>query len=247
MILKVEDLSFGYNINRKVLNNINFSVNSTESIGILGVSGCGKSTILKLISGIIKKDTNNLLEGSISIDGLSPYEYIKKGKLGFMFQENALMPNLTVRENVNFLLKVKGIKNYSKVDNFLEMVGLKNASDNLPKQLSGGMKTRVNLARSFITEPELLLLDEPFTALDIGWKHTLYSEYLEFKRKFKPAIIIVSHDINEIITLSSKVIVLGKHGKIIKSCQLEPGINQNIITKEIEEIIIKDHENTGEY
>ena len=118
MILKVEDLSFGYNINRKVLNNINFSVNSTESIGILGVSGCGKSTILKLISGIIKKDTNNLLEGSISIDGLSPYEYIKKGKLGFMFQENALMPNLTVRENVNFLLKVKGIKNYSKVDNF---------------------------------------------------------------------------------------------------------------------------------
>jgi ABC-type nitrate/sulfonate/bicarbonate transport system ATPase subunit len=214
MFLNCSSLDFAYQAGKNVLRGIDFSLEKSDTLAIVGASGCGKSTLLRIISGILANTKGNILNGRVSVDQLSPDEYRRTGKLAFMFQEATLMPNLTVRQNIGFPLKIKGVQENDQVEELLHTVGLAEYADYLPNQLSGGMKTRVSLARSFITQPELLLLDEPFSALDIAWKSKLYVELEKLRQRYQTTTIIVTHDVQEAILLSNKVIVLNRHGEI---------------------------------
>lgn len=223
MFLQVDNISFGYNDTRKVLRQVSFNLKKGQTLSVVGSSGCGKSTLLRIISGILPINQDNSVPGKILINNQTPDEYRKSRKLAFMFQDSALMPNLTVKQNIEFPLKIKGNDSKRNVEELLEKVGLLEFSNFLPKQLSGGMRTRVALARSFVTEPELLLLDEPFSALDIAWKSDLYQklELLRAELGFTTTVVIVTHDVQEAILLSDKVIFLNREGSIQDRTEIE--------------------------
>ena len=211
-MIKANEISFSYSDKRKVLNNISFDLEKGKTLAIVGASGCGKSTLLRIISGILPcTNSNRKLQGTILIDNQTPDQYRQTGKLAFMFQEATLMPHLTVKENIELPLKIKGVIDQQRVSELIKAVGLDEYSNYLPKQLSGGMKTRVALARAFVTNPELLLLDEPFSALDIGWKSDLYKRMVSL---YHTTIIIVTHDVQEAILLADDIIVLNRKGSI---------------------------------
>jgi len=213
-MLQINNIYFAYVRAKQVLNNISFSLEKGKTVAIVGVSGCGKSTLLRVVSGILPNNKENALQGNVTINGLTSNEYRKTGKLAFMFQEAALMPNLTVKENVSLPFKLKGQKTPQIVNDLIKTVGLEEHEHYLPKQLSGGMKTRVALARSFVTNPELLLLDEPFSALDIAWKSKLYVALEKLKEATGATILIVTHDVQEALLLADHVIVLNSLGAI---------------------------------
>lgn len=208
--IDVQNLSYSYDSTGKILDGISFSCTQGETTSIVGGSGSGKSTVLKLISSILPCGNS-----SITIDSLSTIGYKKSGRLSFMFQEASLLPHLSVAKNVSLPIKIQKKSHETNVDSLIDTVGLSNYKDYLPKALSGGMKTRVALARSFVTAPKLLLLDEPFSALDISWKSKLYKELVLLQEQNNTTIVLVTHDIQEAILLSDKVLVLGKTGKLI--------------------------------
>lgn len=214
MFLNSQHLNFAYTEQKLVLNDITFSLAKGKTLAIVGASGCGKSTLLRILSGILPNSNNNSLQGEITIDGLTPNEYRQTGKLAFMFQEATLLPHLTVKQNIELPLKIKGNINEQKINNLIKTVGLEEYSNYLPKQLSGGMKTRVALARSFSTNPELLLLDEPFSALDIAWKSKLYVELEKLKEETGTTVVVVTHDVQEALLLADHVIVMNSFGSI---------------------------------
>jgi ABC-type nitrate/sulfonate/bicarbonate transport system ATPase subunit len=221
MKIKISDLNFGYNENTFVLSKVNLNCDNNETVALVGASGCGKSTFLRLCCGILPNDKNQKFSGKLLIDEQEPSDLVKQGQVGFMFQEPTLFPNLTVKENIKLPLKLNGKKDSDKhVTDLLEKVGLIDYSDYLPSQLSGGMKTRVSLARTFITKPRLLLLDEPFTGLDVKWKFLLYRELELLISEYKPMVIMVTHDINEALLLSNHVFVFGKNGTILKNLNI---------------------------
>lgn len=215
MFLELDNLGFDYG-EKAVLHNVSFALERSKTLAIVGASGSGKSTLLRILSGILPSARGRISSGQTEIDGISPEDYRKSGKLAFMFQESTLMPNLTVRDNIGFPLSLKGVNDDERVSGLLRTVGLEEHADKLPKQLSGGMKTRVALARSFVTSPELLLLDEPFSALDIAWKSKLYVELEKLKEQNKTTVVLVTHDVQEAILLSDLVVVLSKRGTKIK-------------------------------
>lgn len=216
---------------------MSFSLNKGETLAIVGVSGSGKSTILRLIAGLLPNKSNQLV-GSVKIKEESPSSYIKKGRLGFMFQEPTLFPNLTVKENIELPLQIKNQLDEKKILQLIETVGLKGYEGYLPKSLSGGMKTRVSLARSFVSNPELLLLDEPFSSLDIAWKDALYVELKELRNTYETTVVLVTHDILEAIELGDKIICISIEGKILLE---ENNIKDESLYSRIEETIINDH------
>jgi ABC-type nitrate/sulfonate/bicarbonate transport system ATPase subunit len=216
MEVKVDNVSFGYDRKKNVLNGISLNVKSHETLAIVGASGCGKSTFLRILCGIIPYHRKGFLEGTIFLDGRDPLEYIMKGKIGFMFQDPALFPNKTVRENIRVPLRFLKVEEGDQVDEMLNKVGLRDYEDYLPSQLSGGMKTRVALARTLITKPSLLLLDEPFASLDIKWKYDLYKELEILDKVFKSTKVLVTHDIQEALLLANHIVVLGREGRIVE-------------------------------
>lgn len=239
MDLTLQNIAFSFDQSRIVLNDIALGMEKGDTMSIVGVSGCGKSTLLRLIAGILPSNPSHSFKGEVRIFGGTPEEYRKTGKLSFMFQEATLMPNLTVRKNIELPLTIKGEKNGAKVDKLLNMVGLEDYANYLPKQLSGGMKTRVALARSFVTGPELLLLDEPFSALDVAWKDELYKELEMLQDEYGTTVILVTHDIYEAIRLSGEnIIILGGNGVILSSTKLDE--NENI-QQRIRRILLEDH------
>lgn len=221
MFLEVNAIDFSYDGKKNVLNRVSFTLPKGQSIAIVGASGCGKSTLLRLISGILTTKNDAHAYGQISIDHASADEYRKTGKLAFMFQEATLMPNLTVRQNIALPLEIKGLKDSAKVDELLNTVGLSEFATYLPKQLSGGMKTRVALARSFATSPELLLLDEPFSALDISWKSKLYVELEKLRELYNTTVVMVTHDVQEALLLSNRVLIVNSCGEIQANYSIE--------------------------
>ncbi len=212
MSLTVNNIKFGYQKDKLVLDDVSFSLQKGESLGILGASGSGKSTLLKIISGLIKHERDNYFEGTVQFDGKSPEEIRHNAKLSFMFQESTLLPDRNVFENVALPLRILNQFKSEKVLEMLELVELKDSMHKLPKELSGGMKTRTALARSFITSPTYLFLDEPFSSLDLPKKTDLYKTLFDLGQKFQTSILIVSHDIEEIVYLTNKIYILSKHG-----------------------------------
>lgn len=238
MYINVRNISFSYNNSRKVLDDISFSVIKGETLAIVGASGSGKSTILRLIAGILPEGTQNRFKGEIIVDDNSPIDFLKQGKLAFMFQEPTLFPNRNVKENIEIPMHIKNCLDNQKIDELIETVGLKGFENYLPKDLSGGMKTRVSLARSFVTNPDLLLLDEPFSSLDIAWKDALYFELNELQSKHNTTIVMVTHDIKEALELSDKVLCISTEGKVL----IEETSNEDgYLFELIENKIIEDH------
>lgn len=193
-----------------VLNNINFSVLKGEFICIVGGSGCGKSTLLRAMAGL---DAD--YEGSIQIDGKEVRS--PKKERGVVFQESRLFPWLTVEDNVIFALNEGTVaEKKQKAQKCLSLVGLSGFEKSLPKELSGGMAQRTNIARALVNNPYILFLDEPFGALDAFTKIQLQNELLNIKKKEKSTMIMVTHDIEEAVYLADRIIVMDRNPGRIK-------------------------------
>jgi NitT/TauT family transport system ATP-binding protein len=198
----------------EVLNGIDLKIREGEFVTIVGPSGCGKSTLLNIIAGLDRPDSGNVLvrEAVASNNALST-------KRIMIFQEGALFPWLNVQDNVEFGLKIaKMPKETSRqvADKYIEMVGLSKFSESFVYQLSGGMKQRVAVARALAMEPEVLLMDEPFAALDIQTRDLLHEELVGIHKATGKTILFVTHNINEAILLGDRVIVLSSVLKDIK-------------------------------
>lgn len=216
MHLNVEGVNKGFG-NKVVLKDINLKVKPHEIVCILGHSGCGKSTLLNLIAGFLKADS-----GSLTVDG-EPIIGPSKAR-GVVFQDHALFPWYNVLTNISFGLTVQGMPKpdaMEKAGEYLKMVGLQDYAGHYPDELSGGMKQRVGIARALASGPDILLMDEPFGALDILTRDTMRKELLRICQELHPMVIFVTHSISEAIHLGDRVVVM-KDGEI--SAVFEVGI-----------------------
>ncbi|MCK1992812.1 ABC transporter ATP-binding protein [Peribacillus muralis] len=211
--------------NIKVLDEINIEVEKGSFVSIVGPSGCGKSTLLYLIAGLDKAD-----KGEIRVAGK---KVMKPGpERVVVFQEAGLFPWLTVLENVTYGLKLKKMPKKeaeSKALDILKMVHLSRYVDSYPHQLSGGMKQRVAIARALVMEPDILLMDEPFSALDEQTRMVLHKELLEIWRKTKVTIFFVTHNIREAVQLSEKIIVFATRPGKIKETIYVPSMKDGVM------------------
>ena len=189
-----------------------------DFVSLLGPSGCGKSTVLRAISGLIDASSGTIELYRNTATGSSD-------ELGFVFQEPTLMPWTTVFGNVWLPLRLKGqsrVASRDQVMNALEMVGLQDFSEHAPAELSGGMKMRVSIARALVTRPKILLMDEPFAALDEITRFKLNNDLLELWSKFGWTVVFVTHSVFESVFLSNRIVVMAAHpGRIIADRPIE--------------------------
>jgi len=187
----------------RAIDDISFDVQPGEFVSLVGPSGCGKTTLLRIINGLIVPD-----EGEVRVMGKPPQP---GPDLAMVFQSARLLPWRTVRGNIEFVLALRGLQRSERADRadaLLEAVGLKDFTGAYPHQLSGGMQQRVGLARALAVEPKLLLMDEPFAALDAMTREVLRHELLQLWWLRKTAIVFVTHDLDEAILLSQRIVLL---------------------------------------
>jgi phospholipid/cholesterol/gamma-HCH transport system ATP-binding protein len=212
VVLKLEHLakSFG---SLQVLKNINIDVKKGETIVVLGKSGTGKSVILKCIIGLITPDSGNIYAFNENVLKLN-YSQMKvlRKKLGFLFQSGALYDSMTVRQNLEFPLdrhpEMKKIDHAKKIKEVLESVGLYEAIDKMPSELSGGMKKRIALARTLVLEPDMILYDEPTTGLDPVTSHEISLLIRKMQKDYEVTTIVVTHDIACARLVADRIVVL---------------------------------------
>ncbi len=195
-----------------VLDDISFDVADAEFVCIAGKSGCGKSTLLKILAGFEPPSSGKLVLDGHAVSGPGPTRC-------FVFQEDALFPWLTVGENIGFGLKQQGISGRQidkEVDRFLHLVGLSEYKSYLPREISGGMKQRVALARVLILNPGVLLMDEPFASLDAQTRHEMQGLLLKLWKELGHIILFVTHDLTEALTLADRIIVMDDQAGCIK-------------------------------
>jgi len=195
-----------------VLQDISFKISAGELVCISGPSGCGKTTLLKLIAGLMKPSSGNIWIGSHEVTRPGPDRCV-------VFQEDALFPWLTVAENIAFgakrIIDRRVLK--KEVNTYLEMVGLSAFKNYLPREISGGMKQRVALARVLILKPRILLMDEPFGALDAQTREEMQNLLLSLWKEFSHTILFVTHDLSEAATLADRIIIMSRNAGQIKS------------------------------
>jgi NitT/TauT family transport system ATP-binding protein len=204
-----------FRTSHEVLNGVDLKIREGEFVTIVGPSGCGKSTLLNIIAELDKPDSGSLLiRGTVN-----DINNALSTKRIMIFQESALFPWLNVQENVEFGLRIAKVHKERRrqiADKYIEMVGLSKFSESLVYQLSGGMKQRVAIARALAIEPEVLLMDEPFAALDVQTRDLLHEELVGIHKTTGKTILFVTHNINEAILLGDRVIVLSSVLKDIK-------------------------------
>ncbi len=189
-----------------VLQDIDLAVPEHAIVAILGASGCGKSTLLNIISGILRPD-----HGTVSINGVAAAEFDDWRSVGYVFQEDRLLPWRTALANVEFAREAGATpraERRRRAEAALELVGLTGFGDAFPYQLSGGMRSRVALARSLVTEPCILLMDEPFSRLDAQTRSLMHVELLRIHALKSMTIVFVTHDVEESVVLADRVVVL---------------------------------------
>jgi iron(III) transport system ATP-binding protein len=196
LILEIKNLSHSYGETNQVIQNINLEIEKSDRVAILGPSGCGKSTLLRLIAGLEKPNL-----GQIVIDGtvVSTEKFIEppeKRKIGLVVQEKALFPHLSVYDNIGFGIK-KNIDKKTITNDLLELLKIDSLKNKHPHEISGGEQQRVALARSLAPNPKLLMLDEPFSALDKDLKGVLYEEISQVFSERGSTILLVTHDSQE--------------------------------------------------
>jgi NitT/TauT family transport system ATP-binding protein len=190
----------------KALNSVSFSVADGEVAVLIGPSGCGKTTALRIVMGL-----ETATAGRIAVDGkaIKGCGYDR----GLVFQHAELLPWLTALQNVMFGLEMKGMRGQELRDtamSFLELVGLKDSANRRPQQLSGGMKQRVGIARALAINPKVLLMDEPFGALDAQTRESLQGELVELQVRTKKTVLFVTHDLDEAVILADRIIVMAE-------------------------------------
>lgn len=224
MFLEVEGVSKFFRIQQdggfsalQVIDDISFQLEEESFLSIIGPSGCGKSTLMRLIDGLQKSDEGEVRIKGRVVTGPSPDR-------GMVFQNHNLMPWRTVIKNVEFGLEMLGVskeERRARALSILETVDLTGFSEVYPSQLSGGMQQRVGLARALVLNPELLLMDEPFGALDAQTKVLLQEQLERLCRRLQNTVVFVTHDIEEALYLSDRILVMGpRPGKIVEDIQI---------------------------
>ena len=216
--LQLKDISLSYHTKEGevlALKSIDFSVQKNEFVSIVGPSGCGKTTILSLIAGLLKPSSGEVL--------LDREKITKDTSIGYMFQRDNLFPWRTIYKNVSIGLEIKHKKKDAEslkhVDELLNKYGLYEFRNNYPSQLSGGMRQRAALIRTLCLKPKILLLDEPFSALDYQTKLSVCDDVHSIITKEKQTAILVTHDISEAISVSDRIIILSKRPAVVKCIQ----------------------------
>ncbi len=205
----------------RALQPVNLTVQQGEFVTLLGPSGCGKSTLLKMIAGLLAPSDGRLLLWRKPVDAVEA----SGNRLSFVFQEPTLMPWARVQANVRLPLELAGVPRAeadARVQQALTLVGLDKFAGNLPRELSGGMQMRVSIARGLVTQPTLLLMDEPFGALDEITRNRLDSDLLELWQRQKLTVIFVTHSIYEAVYLSTRVVVMAaRPGRVVEEVAID--------------------------
>ena len=204
--LTIDGLSKSFVPGRPVFDNVSFSLAQGEFVCIIGHSGCGKTTILNVLAGLDTATSGNVIMDGRQVAGPSL-------ERGVVFQSHALLPWLTVRKNIAFAVRSRwpewtAAAINQHVENFVAMVGLTPAIDLKPSQLSGGMKQRVGIARAFAIQPKMLLLDEPFGALDALSRGTIQDELMAIVRETRQTVFMITHDVDEAILLADRILLM---------------------------------------
>ncbi|MET0934012.1 MAG: ABC transporter ATP-binding protein [Mycetocola sp.] len=186
------------------LDNVSLDIADNEFVTVVGPSGCGKSTLMNVLAGLDEPTSGRAVVDGKVVSGPGP-------ERGVIFQQYALFPGLTVRKNVEFGLKTAGLgakERREKAEHFIEMVGLSQFADALPKMLSGGMKQRCAIARAYAVDPTILLMDEPFGALDALTRVKLQEQLLDTWSQEKRTVVFITHDVDEAVFLANRVVVM---------------------------------------
>ena len=209
--IEVKDLCKTYE-GQQVLKNISFEVKKGEFLAVLGLSGCGKTTLLRILIGLEKQDSGTIQKDGQEISSLRPDQ---RG-MGIIFQNYALFPNMTVLQNVEYALKLRkemAGKAEEIAKRTLDMIGMSEHLDKKPRQLSGGQQQRVAIARTLALNPDVILLDEPISALDVTNREIMKKELKEIQKKFGSTMIFITHEQEEAFYLADRIMVMSE-GKI---------------------------------
>jgi NitT/TauT family transport system ATP-binding protein len=225
VLLELSDIHFGFREEAPLLEGFAMTVDRGEFVALLGPSGCGKSTLLNLAAGLLRP-----LAGEVRFDG-RPLSEINR-EVGYMTQGDTLLPWMTVAKNILLPLELRAApreEREQKLERALRLVNLVEARDKFPSELSGGMKRRALLARSLIYDPPMLLMDEPFAALDAQLRETMHKELLQTVNRLGESVLFVTHDIAESILLADRVLVLGDRPlRVLEEERLPWGKDRNL-------------------
>ena len=219
-LVTVQNVHKKYGNGTVALQAVNLEVRQGDFVSLVGPSGCGKSTLLRIIAGL-----GDASSGTVQVGGVSPTSPQAKGFTSFVFQEATLLPWRMLRGNVEIPLELAGTPKSEwnrTVDEALEMVGLGGFANAYPRELSGGMRMRVSIARALVTKPKLLLMDEPFGALDEITRQKLNGDLLELRERIGATVIFVTHNVFEAVYLSSRIAVMSaRPGRISEEIAID--------------------------
>ncbi len=215
---------------------VSISVGEGEIFCIMGLSGSGKSTLVRHINRLIEPTGGEILINGVNVGELGPEELrvMRADKIGMVFQNMALLPHRTVRDNVAFSLELRNVDAFTRAnlaDRVIEMVHLQGYGDRLPSELSGGMQQRVGLARAMAADPDILLMDEPFSALDPLIRRGLQDEFLDLSKSMKKTTLFITHDLDEAIRMGTRIAIM-KDGEIVQT-----GTPEEIVTNPADDYV----------